>query len=522
MASRDESTQKSAPTAESSRLNNRQVTNYGTLSGNQHGLSALTTKQESYRYLLHEIFPTCFNISEALVEISRLPHQKYLDVIIYVERAWELYEKIENAKAYDLRRERALTIQLLPWQQDVLGKFMSQTTQEVLIIIDSIGDTGKSYMAETLVDRMGGSYVHLESNQKADIDYVLSQSLRSTYFHFDLPKAGQVLHFDMIETLKKKKFVNSKDNSRICHFVKQPLVLITMNTMPALGDLSYDRILLGELYKERDTDTRDQIKVHYWKPTRHEYRIAKTTGGYPMVVCNRGIHVKKFTKCWCETEVGIKTYGPVNKVVVSKENNNERKAAKVVSASSTLLPNPDPLPENDYYAAFTKIKQNKTQKEYAAAFMNVKLSKSPVDKKKIFKENIFKGKSSISKTLFSNCSITSSPDEEIEMTTIAVPLGMTNNKNHAVYCSGPHDSCQDFDVDVTCGTCVMCECNCSATCFRDTTPDECPTLAAYCDPKRETGCQYSDNTQTFFVEPVYLDPADDETLNSVCTKLKPD
>lgn len=146
--------------------------------------------------------------------------------------------------------------QRLPWQE-VIYQCVQQPpdSRKILVVIDVLGNSGKSKLAKFLVFR--GLCLSLNFGNARDLLYLISKHLTKTCFLFDLTRSrpADVHMSDLFCAMESVKNGHIQSLKYQCNYslFDPPHVLLFTNSIPDLHSVSSDRwsfftVLDGELY----------------------------------------------------------------------------------------------------------------------------------------------------------------------------------------------------------------------------------------------------------------------------------
>lgn len=161
----------------------------------------------------------------------------------YCEKEGKFYRSWQGplAKFFDL--------ELRPWQGQAIADLIEQTERQVTVIIDKIGNHGKSYLSKHLVAKY--NYCYVPPMPSAE-DYMFMAMAHHTAkgFVFDIPKSENTQQekamWSAMETIKNGYIYDKRYNFTEM-WIEPPKMLVLTNDKPPKNMLSEDRWRLLEL-----------------------------------------------------------------------------------------------------------------------------------------------------------------------------------------------------------------------------------------------------------------------------------
>lgn len=165
-----------------------------------------------------------------------------LDSISKKLRMSTLMEKV-------LARHHAMYVapSLKPWQASLLEALRRQTTREVFFVIDTIGNTGKSHLAQYMANHPDYNACVFGVGKKADLAFAFVSHFlekENEYTVFDLTRCfgEETWPFGFIEECKTGRIISGKYESTTLPIYPQKVVVFC-NKEPENMKLSLDRVV---------------------------------------------------------------------------------------------------------------------------------------------------------------------------------------------------------------------------------------------------------------------------------------
>lgn len=161
----------------------------------------------------------------------------------YCEKEGKFYRSWQGALApfYDL--------ELRPWQGQAIADLKEQSERECTVIIDKIGNHGKSYLSKHLVAKYNYAYVPPMTSAE-DYMFMAMAHPSAKGFIFDIPKSENTQQekamWSAMETIKNG-YLYDKRYSFQEKWIEPPKMLVLTNDKPPKNMLSEDRWRLLEL-----------------------------------------------------------------------------------------------------------------------------------------------------------------------------------------------------------------------------------------------------------------------------------
>lgn len=156
----------------------------------------------------------------------------------------ELYKQFHpKAKGYSLLDEYK---QLRPFQNDVLELVKGKPSlRTVLWIYDSVGNTGKSQLADHIADNVD-NFIVINNGKTSDIAYLW----KGENVIIDLSRTtSERVNYEIIEQLKNGRVFSTKYESVVKRY-NRPHVIVLSNFLPDIRTMSEDRWDIREINKE--------------------------------------------------------------------------------------------------------------------------------------------------------------------------------------------------------------------------------------------------------------------------------
>lgn len=154
----------------------------------------------------------------------------------YCEKEGKFYRSWEEAL------NKYAMIKLLPWQEKVMDYYTNQTDRQVVVIVDFVGNHGKSWLAKHMHVTRRGRYAPVMDNAQDLIAYAMA--CPSNGYIFDLPRSESLKKkkeiWSAIETIKNGHLYDKRYNYRET-WIDPPKLLIFANEYPPRERLSEDR-----------------------------------------------------------------------------------------------------------------------------------------------------------------------------------------------------------------------------------------------------------------------------------------
>lgn len=187
---------------------------------------------------------------KALAEVRTLEEAKQIDPEAYVKNHFQLIKIVEMNRQQDLVEQIPIKVTsvtlLFPWQKAIVSRLISQTSREILFVVDVRGNLGKTYLG--LWMELNLRAWRCSGGKATDLMYA-RKNIRSNYSVFDLSRSFNPDHIPwrFWEDLKNGQYTSTKYSSQtvVCGIQK---IVIFMNQMPATRDkISDDRVHIIEL-----------------------------------------------------------------------------------------------------------------------------------------------------------------------------------------------------------------------------------------------------------------------------------
>lgn len=127
-------------------------------------------------------------------------------------------------------------------QQDWHDLLMIQDNRKILFIVDSIGNTGKSYFCNIMKKLYGHKVFITKGGKTLDLSYIFK---REEYVLYDCPRTGEI-NYQFLECMKDGYITSNKYESQNKQWGGSKVIVLT-NSEPDLSKLSLDRYLIINL-----------------------------------------------------------------------------------------------------------------------------------------------------------------------------------------------------------------------------------------------------------------------------------
>lgn len=174
-----------------------------------------------------------------------------LKLIEDMPTAWARYYKAgraartidEAVEAKELRKKQYENAELRDWQKGAIELLEKQTNRQVLWLVDTKGNTGKTWLGQYLAATKDAFII--QGGAIRDIAYAYE---RQSYVVFDLSrqKADLEYIYNIIEHLKDGQLFSSKYESTVKAFCP-PKVMVCSNWQPNMELLSKDRWVIRDV-----------------------------------------------------------------------------------------------------------------------------------------------------------------------------------------------------------------------------------------------------------------------------------
>lgn len=155
----------------------------------------------------------------------------------YCEKEGQYYRSWEGALA------KYRDMKLRPWQGSLVADLMEQSDREVTVVVDELGNQGKSWLAKHLVVRYGYAYVPAMPNFE-DYMFMAMAHAGAKGFIFDLPRADTLQQkkamWMAMETIKNG-YIYDKRYTFKEMWIEPPKMVVFANENPPFEVLSKDR-----------------------------------------------------------------------------------------------------------------------------------------------------------------------------------------------------------------------------------------------------------------------------------------
>ena len=127
-------------------------------------------------------------------------------------------------------------VTLKVWQKRVLARLYLQDKRQILFVVDTVGNMGKSFLAKYLMSKWNAMYTN--STVYANVIYAYDHE---SLVIFDLTRDKlDFMNYGLLETFKNGMGFSAKYESKTRRF-EPPMVIVFMNEMPNMTKLSVDR-----------------------------------------------------------------------------------------------------------------------------------------------------------------------------------------------------------------------------------------------------------------------------------------
>lgn len=141
--------------------------------------------------------------------------------------------------------------ELYPWQNELIGRLEKQNDRRVTVLIDPYGNSGKTYLAKTMVARHVGAYCPPMETAQDYMGWALAHA-HAGNFVIDLPKADDAKRekglWSAVEQMKNGYLWDKRHQWRE-EWIDSPGILVITNEEPNRLFLSADRWDIGHLEK---------------------------------------------------------------------------------------------------------------------------------------------------------------------------------------------------------------------------------------------------------------------------------
>lgn len=151
-----------------------------------------------------------------------------------------IYKGGDYWTTWDQVLERYRHITLRPWQQEAYCRYITQNERQILLVIDRIGNSGKSWLARYIVSRHEGRLIPPMENGKGLVQNAMAEG--STGYIIDVPRRGKLTYefWGGIEQIKGGHLYETRYNYSE-KWIEPPKIMVFTNKEPNLNDLSVDR-----------------------------------------------------------------------------------------------------------------------------------------------------------------------------------------------------------------------------------------------------------------------------------------
>lgn len=149
-------------------------------------------------------------------------------------------------------------IELKNWQQQLKDKLIGHDKRHIHVVIDPIGNNGKSTFRDVMVRRFGAIPLPILNDATKLIETACSlyQSRTPDVLIFDMPRTsthGKAM-WQAIETIKGGTLIDTRYKFNMVLIKKLPHIVVLTNHEPPLSALSADRWILWGLRKDIGQD----------------------------------------------------------------------------------------------------------------------------------------------------------------------------------------------------------------------------------------------------------------------------
>lgn len=163
----------------------------------------------------------------------------------YCEKEGKFWRSWEGA----LRKYSSL--ELYPWQNEVLERLKRQDDRHVTVLIDTCGSTGKTTLAKTITARHIGAYCPAMDESKDYMAWALAHQT-AKMFVLDIPKSdSRKKNADLWSAVEQMKngYLWDKRHHWQEAWIDSPAIMVITNEEPDRTLLSYDRWDIGYVKK---------------------------------------------------------------------------------------------------------------------------------------------------------------------------------------------------------------------------------------------------------------------------------
>lgn len=141
------------------------------------------------------------------------------------------------------KRKREPSVEAFPlrdWQQVLYQQLLKPPDpRRIFFIVDTQGNTGKSWFAKYFCDYHGGAQIVIPG-RKADMAYAVDPANKVFFFDCPRSKQGEYIQYDFLEEMKNGCIFSPKYESKM-KTLATPHIVVLMNERPDQTKLSSDR-----------------------------------------------------------------------------------------------------------------------------------------------------------------------------------------------------------------------------------------------------------------------------------------
>lgn len=182
------------------------------------------------------------------------------DTNLWMEKGEEML-RMANLLRAERDRKNFVTPPLRPWQQEVEELIINQNDREILFVVDTMGNRGKTWFCQYMRQKYGALILHDSESRAASYLWQMEKMVL-----FDIPRSA-VPSYATMENMKNGFIISEK--YKVQTKVQQGMkVAVFMNQTPASGYLSMDRVRIYDLDRQGEVKfiTQKQKTLHETLP----------------------------------------------------------------------------------------------------------------------------------------------------------------------------------------------------------------------------------------------------------------
>lgn len=184
-----------------------------------------------------------FGIDKIALDIFNQPHLTEVELIEKYKRDYVLYRDqiyvVVGQLNSQAAKKRMKQVDLRYWQEKCVEKLLAQNDRQILFVVDTVGNTGKTVLAKHLLSIYGDRVGYFDSTDKRTCSYVWKAD-KENILIFDLARSSSI-DYQVLEQFKNGLILSDKYQCILKCRSDQIYVVVFTNQEPDKSKLSLDR-----------------------------------------------------------------------------------------------------------------------------------------------------------------------------------------------------------------------------------------------------------------------------------------